>query len=381
MTEMNSLKTDGEMSGRSRSLAVASVCLEGFRNYYQETVYLSDGFNVLAGRNAQGKTNFLEAMYLLSTTRLLRGQRDSEAILQGRSRATVTVELVGSETRLAVVLEAGIRKRGSINGLSVPRASDLIGRLPCVCVSTHDMELVRGEPAERRLFLDLELCTLSPAYLRHLTMYKRALEQRNALLRDSKEWMQPAETFEPWEEQMATHGAALRIAREEFVTRLAPHSREIHAKIGDGEDIRLAVDRKDAAMDAASLLDRLVATRRQDAQRGGTGIGPHRDDLKIDVGGREARLYGSQGQQRTAVIALKLATLQVSKAAFGVPPLLLLDDILSDLDESRRSLLVDVVLEKAGQAVLTCTEAAAAGSKILERAKVFHVEAGTVKES
>jgi len=188
MIKTEILNTEGKSPERDRSLAVSSVHLDGFRNYENETVLLSKGFNVLAGKNAQGKTNFLEAIYLLSTTRLLRGQRDAEAIRQGHSRAIATVELGESETRLSVALEAGVRKRASINGLSLPRAADLIGRLPCVCVSTLDMAIVRGEPTDRRLFLDLELCALFPAYLRHLTLYKRALEQRNALLRDSREW-------------------------------------------------------------------------------------------------------------------------------------------------------------------------------------------------
>ena len=378
---MNPLKTDGETSGGTRPFAVGTVSLEGFRNYAHEVVELGSGFNVLAGRNAQGKTNFLEALYLLSTTRLLRGQRDAEAILEGNQRAQVTAELVGSETRLSILLEAGIRKRASINGLSLPRASDLIGRLPCVCISAHDMELVRGEPADRRLFLDLELSGLSQAYLRHLTLYKRALEQRNALLRDSKEWMQPTEIFEPWEEQMATHGAALRLARQEFISRMCAPAAEIHGQMGEGEQIGLRLENKDPALDAEALLAALSSTRNHDVARGGTGVGPHRDDLRIEVGGKEARLYGSQGQQRTAVISIKLATLQLSHDEFGLPPLLLLDDILSDLDESRRALLVEVVLEKAGQAVLTCTEAAAAGSKILDRARVFHVESGRVERS
>lgn len=381
MIKESFLKTDGEIAYGVRPLAVKTVTLEAFRNYAHETVHLASGFNVLAGRNAQGKTNFLESLYLLSTTRLLRGQRDSEAILAGHLRAQVTAELEESETRFSIVLEAGVRKRASINGLSVPRASDLIGRLPCVCVSAHDMELVRGEPADRRLFLDLELSALSQAYLRHLTLYKRALEQRNALLRDSREWMQPVETFEPWEEQMATHGAALRIAREDFVSRLAIPASEIHSQMGGGEQVEVQIDLKDPALDAERLLLALANTRSYDVARGGTSVGPHRDDLRIDVGGKEARLYGSQGQQRTAVISIKLATLQIAKDEFGVPPLLLLDDILSDLDESRRALLVDVVLEKAGQAVLTCTEAAAAGSKILDMAKVFHVDAGRVMEA
>ena len=378
MIDIEFLKTDGETPVGIRPLSVRMVALEAFRNYVHEAVELCPGFNVLAGRNAQGKTNFLEALYLLATTRLLRGQRDSEAILAGHSRAMVTAELEGSETKLSMLLEAGVRKRASLNGLSLPRASDLIGRLPCVCISAQDMELVRGEPADRRLFLDLELSGLFPAYLRHLTLYKRALEQRNALLRDSREWMQPSEVFEPWEEQLAVHGSQIRRMRFEFIERLAFPAAEIHAQMGGGEQISLGIEVKDPSVDSESLLKALALGRNHDVQRGGTGVGPHRDDLQIDIGQKEARLYGSQGQQRTAVIAMKLATLAISQEEFSTPPLLLLDDILSDLDESRRRLVVDVVLERAGQAVLTCTEAGAAGAKILDVAKVFHVEAGRV---
>ena len=381
MIKTGILNTDGKSPDFERSLSVSSVHLEGFRNYESETVHLARGFNILAGKNAQGKTNFLEAIYLLSTTRLLRGQRDAEAIRQGHSKAVAAVELSESETRLSMLLESGIRKRASINGLSLPRAADLIGRLPCVCVSTLDMAIVRGEPSDRRLFLDLELSALSPGYLRHLTLYKRALEQRNALLRDSREWMQPVEMFAVWEDAIAIHGAAIRVAREEFVSRLSPLTSDAHAEIGGGERITLGIEAKDPALESESLLQALAQSRHADVARGGTSVGPHRDDLSIEVGDRDARMYGSQGQQRTAVISMKLGTLGIAQQELGIPPLLLLDDILSDLDETRRALLVEVVLEKAGQAVLTCTEASSAGSKILDCAKVFNVDSGRVSEA
>ncbi len=358
--------------------AVSSVSLESFRNYDRLDVALGLGFNVMAGPNAQGKTNFLEALYLLSTTRLLRGQRDFEAVQEGKDRAHVFAELEGSGTRLGVTLEKGIRKRASLNGLNLPRASDLIGRLPCVCVSTIDMEIVRGEPTERRMFLDLELSSLYPSYLRHLTLYKRALEQRNALLKDSREWMQPPAMFEPWEEQIAQHGAAIRVARNAFVDRLDPLTARVHHQMGDGERLNLTYQPKDPSEDAESLRLALETTRNTDVARGGTSVGPHRDDLLLEVDKREARLYASQGQQRTLVISLKLGTLELAAQELGEAPLLLLDDILSDLDERRRAALVEVVLEKAGQAVLTCTEAAAAGNRILEAATVFHVRDGEI---
>src|SRR5688572_26090792 len=170
---------------------VRELTLEGFRNYGGLHTDLSSGLNVLIGANAQGKTNFLEALYLVSTTRLLRGMRDAEAVMDGSERAIVKAELQHSHTSLSVLLEKGIRKRAQINGLNLPRASDLIGRLPSVCISSADLPIVREEPSDRRMFIDLELSQLFPAYLRHLTQYKRALEQKNALLKASQEFPRP----------------------------------------------------------------------------------------------------------------------------------------------------------------------------------------------
>ena len=362
-----------------RDNAVETVSLDGFRNYPSLRLSLSPGFNVVAGPNAQGKTNLLESLYLVGTTRLLRGQRDAEAIRDGEERASVEVELAGSGTRLGVSLERGARKRARINGLALPRAADLIGRLPVVCVSAADMAIVRGEPADRRLFLDLELSALSPAYLHHFAGYKRAQEQRGALLRASRERPVPAAVFEPWETQMAHHGAHLRRAREEYVARLVAPTREVHARMGGGEALNLRYEPKDEALTEDALSETFAANRSGEIARGASLYGPHRDDLRLEIEGRDARLFGSQGQQRTAVIAAKMATLEIAREERGVPPLLLLDDILSDLDETRRAMLVEVVLDRASQAVLTCTEASAAGERILGRARLFAVRNGSVE--
>lgn len=376
MINSDSIRESGE--NRTRTLGVRTVSLEGFRNYRSLELDLAPGFNVLAGPNAQGKTNFLEALYVVSTTRLLRGQRDAEAIMEGAPRAMVVAETIEGGTRLGITIPAGGRKRASLNGLNLPRAADLIGRMPCVSISTTDMEIVRGEPSERRLFLDLELSGLFPGYLRHLTMYKRALEQRNALLRDARERFVSGALYEPWESQMAEHGSAMRAARVAFVDRLSPTTARTHSRMGSGEKLEVRYAPKDLASDSFALESALEASRSSDVGRGGTSVGPHRDDLTIEIDEREGRLYGSQGQQRTSVIAIKLATLEVAREELGLPPLLLLDDILSDLDEHRRALLVDIVLENAGQAVLTCTEAEAAGQRILDQAQLFEVRAGTV---
>jgi DNA replication and repair protein RecF len=371
----------GEDAQNGRRNGVDRVRLEAFRNYDALDVPLFEGFNVLQGANAQGKTNFLEALHLLATSRLLRGMRDFEAISEGRDRALCEAELSGSHTTVAVILQRGVRKKALLNGMSLPRASDILGRLPCVCSSLADMPIVAGDPSERRLFMDLELSQLHAAYLQHLGLYKRALEQRNALLRASQEVARPTELFIPWEEQLAHHGGALRRFRRGFVDALGPKASSVHAHLGAGEELSVAYLEKDEGEDDETLKAALEFHRSRDVFRGSTSVGPHRDDLCVLIGGKEARLYGSQGQQRTAVLALKMGTLLLGAEERGTPPLLLLDDILADLDEGRRARLVQWVQEHAGQAVLTCTEIDSVGSAIRGSARLFHVAGGRIEES
>jgi DNA replication and repair protein RecF len=277
-------------------------------------------------------------------------------------------------TSLSIELEAGIRKRAKINGLGLPRAADLIGRLPCVCVSSLDLAIVSGDPAERRLFLDLELSQAFPVYLRHLTLYKRALEQRNALLKVANESFVDPESFEVWEAQLGEHGEALRNFRRSFVIELQKIAANVQAELGDGERLDLAY----APKDEADLITAYEQNRHYDIMRKTTTVGPHRDDLQIVVAGSEARYFGSQGQQRSCVISLKMATLQLHAARLGKAPLLLLDDILSDLDAERRTRLSAWVVQNAGQVILTCTEKHLISKDILDKAQPFRVQCGTV---
>jgi DNA replication and repair protein RecF len=350
--------------------------LRDFRNYEVLDIELGPGFHVVAGRNAQGKTNLLEALYLLSTTRLLRGSKDTEAIRQGAQKATAEAD--AGRTQVSISLEHGARKRAALNSLNLPRASDLIGRLPCVCVSSADLPIVSGEPSDRRLFLDLELSQTYPAYLRHFTLYKRALEQRNALLKLAQDRYVDNATFEAWEIQLADHGAAMREFRRRYTDELTPLAQEVHASLGHGELLGLAFEPKEEAWDADALFLALTNRRGEDIQRKTTTVGPHRDELRIAIEGKEGRTYGSQGQQRSAVIAIKLATLHLLSGILGRQPLLLLDDILSDLDATRRARLSEWVVAHAGQVVLTCTEEESVGPQIRDVAMVFHVDAGRV---
>ncbi|MBS1702981.1 MAG: DNA replication/repair protein RecF [Armatimonadetes bacterium] len=355
--------------------------LANFRNFESLELEIPPGFTILAGQNAQGKTSILEALYWLSTTRMLRGVRDAEAIRQGAAGCMAETELE-TGTTVSATLEAGARKKFFLNGASLPRAADVIGRLPSVVISIFDLEIVRGDPSDRRLFIDIELSSLSPAYLRHLTVYKRALEQRNALLKMAQERSVDAFSFDTWEEPLAKEGAELRRLRNEYIAGLAPRVASLHSQLSSRpEQLGLRYVQKDEAIDAESLLRGYQQGRGADIHRGATQTGPHRDDVEILVDGQEARLYGSQGQQRTAVIALKLGTLESAKDVLGEAPLLLLDDMLSDLDAERRARLCHVVATEAGQAILTCTEARAAGDEILDRSRVYSVQQGTVSQA
>lgn len=375
---MSFVISDQAVEIETSPFGVGRLRLENFRNYERAEVDLDPGFNLFSGENGQGKTNLLEALYLVATSKLLRGSRDSEAIREGSSRAFAEVEFATTGSTMTLVLAAGVRKRAMLNGASLPRASDVLGRLPCVCFSSADLPVVAGQPADRRLFLDLVLSQLYPAYMRSLTVYRRALDQRNALLKQAQERPQPESLFQAWEAELAEHGSALREFRSRLIGQLEPLASEYQERLGSGERLNVVMEPCDASEDAQSLLERLEQTRALDIGRGATQVGPHRDEMSIRVDGREARFYGSQGQQRTAIIALKLAVLAVTTECHRAPPLLLLDDIFSDLDKNRRKRLIDIVTSSAGQVVVTCTEREQAGEEIVGRARSFKVSKGTV---
>lgn len=370
MSDVNSLV--------STSVTLESVHLHQFRNYRQLSLNFQPGFTILSGANAQGKTNLLEAIYLVSTGRLLRGKRDAEAILEGCDSCKVQAEIGSISCTLSVELYQKARKRAFINHSALTRSADLLGRFPITIVSTQDLLLTRGEPADRRLFLDLELSSLYPSYLRHLAVYKRSLEQRNALLKSGDFGPVSDENMEVWEQKLAESGAAIREARFRYVQDLNSEAERFHYLMGQGEKLALHYLAKDGAEHREHLLQRLAELRIDDFRRGTTSVGPHRDDLLIEIEGRDCRLFGSQGQQRTAAISMKLGGFEVAKTKLGVSPVLLLDDVFSDLDAYRRESLSMVALDEAEQTILTCTEAETAGKEILKCAQIFRVEGGAI---
>jgi DNA replication and repair protein RecF len=344
-----------------------------YRNYESLDLELGSGLNIIHGANAQGKTNLLEGLYLVATGRILRGGRDTEVVGPDSDEAHVEVELLEGGTEIKVVVGLTTRKRAFLNGVSTPRVSDVLGRLPTVIFWSEDLDLVRGSGTGRRLFLDIELSQVFPAYMRHLTVYKRALEQRNALLKMARDQHVPADLFEPWEAEMMEHGKSMREYRRAFIEEIGSECSRFQASLGGGEALSLAYDQKDDGD--------LASSRRVDLQRGTTGVGPHRDDLEILVEGRPIRHFGSQGQQRTACLALKLSTLGYVRNTMGVRPVVLLDDVLSDLDVSRREQLLAWVDGLEAQTVITCTEPELVAGLQHRNKRLFRVREGKVEAS
>lgn len=356
---------------------VGRLGLTDFRNYTSCSYEPSAGFNIVYGENGQGKTNLLEALLLVGTGRVLRPGHDNQAIRHGQSASRVEATMRESGTKIGIELRTGVRKRAFLNEASLPRPSALLGRMPVVSFSVTDLEIARGEPIHRRRFLDTELAQLFPAYLEHLSVYKRALEHRNALLKSAQEGYVPDDQFTPWEAQMAAHGTAMRRYREQWVSELAVVSTQAHAEISNGEPFQLIYEMNDDI----DLSDGLERHRASDVRRGATSCGPHRDDLAVLVGGVDARKFASQGQQRTAVISMKLGVFESACRTLRVPPVLLLDDVFSDLDQSRRASLVDRSISLGGQVFLTCTEVEQAGRDLVDQSKVVRVVSGKVTEA
>jgi DNA replication and repair protein RecF len=350
---------------------LSTIALAQFRNVDWAELCLAEGVTLLTGQNGQGKTTALEAIHLLATGRIMRHGRENDAIQHGKDQARVAGTLSSGAT-LAVTLTRGRKRVAEQNGMKLPRASDLLGRLPVTSFSAADLDFVAGEPADRRLALDAELSQISAAYLQHLTKYRRALQQRNSLLKQAQERPVEDELFETYEETLAISGNALRREREAWLAEIAPLATEDHAGLGFGEGLALAYERHDEA----TTPEDWSLTRRKDVSRGSTTLGAHRDDVEITVRETDARLYGSQGQQRTAVIAYKLAVLRALRA-HDTQPLLLLDDVFSDLDQGRRARLLETVSELAGQVVLTCTEVSLAGPLAEAATLVYRVDSGT----
>ena len=340
-------------------MVIKNLTLKNFRNYEAETFSFSEGLNVLTGRNAQGKTNCAEAVFYLCTGASLRIRHDRQLIRRGEDCARIAAE---ASTRFGTVkLEAAIfenRRELYLNGNRLTRAADFVGNMNSVFFSPGELRLIQDGPDERRRFLNLSISQTSREYCTALARYQRVLDQRNNLLKE-RDAALIMETLPVWDEQLAAYAARIVRHRRRYLKDLSPFARDAHAYLTDGaERLFLEMDGQypeEEGEIAERLKREFAAARERDLRLGYTSVGPHRDDIRISIDGADARGYASQGQARTAALSLKLAETEIFRRLAGEPPVLILDDVMSELDLPRRKKLLDRV--KDIQCILTCTHA------------------------
>lgn len=382
---------------------IARLQLHDFRNYTSLTWEPGPGLNLIVGPNAQGKTNLLESIYILATTKSVRAGRDGEMIRFGADACRISAEVkrsqqgdvlvelaIGSPTATNI---AGERKIVKINHGKQNRVTDLIGNVNAVLFSSVDLDIVRGEPEDRRRFLNYEIAQVSPRYALAYGSYRRSLEQRNRLLKDIKFGHGGIQSLEAWTMQVAEHGSRLIERRRAYVEKLAVHTATMHRALTSevetllveyGPSFALAPGVVTADDVKTAFIAALGDLRREEIQRGTTLLGPQRDDLRFLVGRDsdnmvDVQTYGSQGQQRTIALSLRLAERQLMEEMVGEPPIVLLDDVLSDLDEFRRAQIFALALS-GGQTFLTTTDLAAIPAEAIKNAAIWRVTNGHVAQ-
>ena len=318
---------------------------------------------MILGSNGQGKTNLLEAVYMLSITKSMRGARDRDCVSFGQEWAKVcgTAEDGENDPRTFELLITPAGKKLKLDGVEERSARDWIGKLPVVFFGPQELDAVRAGPSRRRRMLDAALCQVNPLYTRALALYKRAYEHKKSILRAAGSVPSMLETLPAFDRQMAVHGAVITQARAAYTLELAQTATRYHADISNGaEALRAAYKPNvEAAGDSAQAVETLIydaleKARPHDLRSGRTQTGVLHDDVSLEINGREARLFASQGQSRTAAIALKLAERDILTKALNQTPVLLLDDVLSELDAERRAYLLNMgAKDSAGQCLIT----------------------------
>lgn len=360
-------------------MQIKNLSLQNFRNYENETFAFDGGLNILFGKNAQGKTNCAEAVFYLCTGTSLRIRHDRQLIRIGAPCAKIAAD---AETRYGKVrIEADIyedRREIRINGARISRSADLMGHINSVFFSPGELRLIQDGPDERRRFMNMSISQTSPAYYTALLRYNKILDQRNALLKN-RDVDLILDTLPVWDEQLCRYASIIVKKRTEFLEKLAPYAKELHTFLTDGaEELVISPDKKYGGGEgeiAAEMLKRLGRNYEKDIRLGFTTVGPHRDDIDFFISGKDAKAYASQGQTRTAALAVKLSEVEIFRELSGEYPVLILDDVMSELDLPRRKKLLKRI--SSVQTILTCTHA----ERVLYGAecKKIRIENGRIK--
>ena len=357
-------------------MIIKSLKLKNFRNYDLLSVNFDESTNIFYGDNAQGKTNILEAVYVSGTTKSHRGTKDKDLIRFGidESHIETVVEKNGIKYQIDMHLKKNSPKGIAINKIPIKKASELFGIINIVFFSPEDLNIIKNGPGERRRFIDLELSQLDKVYLSNLSNYNRIVNQRNHLLKDIGYDEAKLQTLDIWDMQLILYGSKIIERRKTFIREINKIISGIHKKLtGNKETIQIIYEPSNGQ---STLEQALNKNKQKDLKIKSTSVGPHRDDIAFMAGNIDIRKYGSQGQQRTAALSLKLAEIELVKQSINDTPVLLLDDVLSELDKHRQNYLLDSIHDI--QTLITCTGVDEFVNHRFSVNKVFYVENGQV---
>ena len=352
---------------------ITKIKLIHFRNYEEQEITLHPNLNIFHGHNAQGKTNILEAIFLCAIGKSFRTNKEKELIQFGQEGTSVFIEYEKSDRTGSVKVELNTKKTILVNGIKIKKLSELLGNLNIVIFTPDDIQILKEGPQKRRRFLDVMIGQLRPNYVHYLNLYNQTIEQRNNYLKQIKLENKPEQFLEIWDEKLAEYGEKIFLYRNEFIEKIKQKINSIHQTITEqAEELKLEYESNCA--NKQEYLALLKERRKLDIIKGFTTKGIHRDDFMIYINGDLVNVYGSQGQNRTAVLSLKIAEMQVIYDEIGEYPILLLDDFMSELDEKRRRNFLERI--ENTQVIITCTDKI---ENLNRDTKLFQVKKGQAK--
>ena len=332
---------------------IEKIKLKNFRNYSTQEIKLTNGINLFFGNNAQGKTNILESIFLCSMGKSFRARKDKELILFNENNTTIEIDYQKKDRTGNIKYNIGENKNIFINNLKIKKMSELLGNINIVLFSPEDINIIKDGPSNRRKFLNMLISQIRPNYIYTYNLYLKILEQRNGYLKNINIENKNDELLDIYDEKLAECASSIYNYREEFINKIKEKIQEIHKQVTKEKEI-IKLKYISDCDNKENYINELKQKRNQDIERGYTSLGIHRDDIYFFINGKKIDIYGSQGQQRTSILSLKLAELEIIKDEIGEYPILLLDDFMSELDNERKINLLKYI--KNTQIIITCTE-------------------------
>lgn len=322
-------------------MKLQSIHLKNFRSYSNADVSFSPDVNSIVGKNAQGKTNLIEAIYFACIGKSFRTSKEKELIKWGEERAAISIVAKNEfrEKKIDVILQKSQKKIVRMDGINIRRIGDVLGEVPIVFFSPDELKLVKESPEERRRFMNIDISQTNKRYFYLISRYEKILDNRNKLLKSTQNKDVILETIDIWNKALASAGLKIANERKQFIREIAPYAEKANEFISNGEKLQIVYKGIDVESEE-EYIKKLEKSFDKDFKLGFTSFGPHRDDIDIFLNGVEVKSFGSQGQQRTAALSLKLAELEIIRERTGEYPILILDDVFSELDENRRKRLL-----------------------------------------